>query len=242
MSHGIFGGYPGCHTGYSTFRNANVAQWPDSWEATRSEVREDKQWGSQEIKPGDIEYLRLTAGGGYGDPLDREPELVMRDVLGRMVTETCARDIYGVIVDVAAQRVDSAATKSKRIGLRAARLGVAPSKILAQRSVPATGKRIAEYLQENEQGEVQCTFCGTVLSRPGVHWKEVARSRRSPFSTAGPFRAGMEDYALGESFCPGCATLLDVDLVNGRDGLLRDEVVRWPEPPCEEHAAASVGR
>ena len=166
----------------------------------------------------------------------------MRDVLGRIVTETCAKDIYGVMVDVANQRVDSAATKSKRIELRAARLGVAPSKILPQRSVPATGKRIGEYLQENEEGGVQCTCCGTVLSRLGVHWKDVAPSRRSPFSAAGPFRAGMEDYALGESFCSGCATLLDIDLVNGRDGLLRDEIVRWPEPAREEAAAALVGR
>ena len=39
-----------------------MAQWPDSWDATRAEAREDKQWGSQEIKPGDIQYLRLTGG------------------------------------------------------------------------------------------------------------------------------------------------------------------------------------
>jgi N-methylhydantoinase B len=242
MSHGVFGGYPGCHTGYSTFRNANVAEWPDSWEATRAEAREDKQWGSQEIKPGDIQYLRLTAGGGYGDPLDRAPEAVMRDVLACIVTETCAKDIYGVIVDLANQRVDSAATKSRRIQLRAARLGVTTSKILPQCSVPATGRRMGEYLQENAEGGVQCTWCGTVLSRPGMHWKDVAPTRRSPFSIAGPFRAGMEDYALGESFCPGCATLLDIDLVNSRDGLLRDEIVRWPEPGQEEAAAGFAER
>jgi len=234
MSHGLFGGYPGCHTGYSTFRNANVAEWPHCLEATRAETHEAKQWGSQEIKPGDIEYLRLTAGGGYGDPLDREPEAVMRDVLGRIVSETCAKDIYGVIIDTTNRRVDLAASKSKRIELRAARIGVAPSKILPYQLIPATGKRIGEYLQEKEEGAIQCTYCGTVLSSAGVHWKDVTPSRRSPFSVAGPFRPGMEDYALGESFCPGCATLLDVDLVNSRDGLLRDEIVRWPEPHGEQ--------
>ena len=93
MSHGVFGGYPGCHTGYSTFRNANVAEWPDSWEPPRAEVREDKQWGSQEIKPGDIQYLRLTAGGGGdGDPLDRKPEAASGTCSVASLRGTCAKD------------------------------------------------------------------------------------------------------------------------------------------------------
>ena len=38
------------------------------------------------------------AGGGYGDPIDRDPELVLKDVLAGLVTDEPARDIYGVVI------------------------------------------------------------------------------------------------------------------------------------------------
>ena len=38
----------------------------------------------------------LSGGGGYGDPLQREPELVRDDVLARFVSFERAREVYGV--------------------------------------------------------------------------------------------------------------------------------------------------
>ena len=39
-----------------------------------------------------------TGGGGWGDPLDREPELVLRDVIeGRVSRQAPQRD-YGVVL------------------------------------------------------------------------------------------------------------------------------------------------
>ena len=52
---------------------------------------------SQEvIQPGELLGHLLSGGGGYGDPLEREPELVREDVLARFVSFARAREVYGV--------------------------------------------------------------------------------------------------------------------------------------------------
>ncbi len=55
-----------------------------------------------------------TGGTGYGDPLDRTPESVARDVVKQLVSVEVARDIYGVVVDADTGRLDTDATASLR--------------------------------------------------------------------------------------------------------------------------------
>ena len=73
MSLGIFGGYPGCNVGYSTFSKANIDELPGAFAETSGDEREDRFWGSVELEPGDVQYVRFMGGGGYGDPIDRDP-------------------------------------------------------------------------------------------------------------------------------------------------------------------------
>jgi N-methylhydantoinase B len=229
MSYGIFGGYPGCNTGYSTFGAANVDEWPRELDAIRSETREDNQWGEVELLPGDMQYMRLPAGGGYGDPLDRAPEALVDDIAEGKVSAACATEIYGVAFS-ADGAVDAAATDRRRAGLRAGRLGVDAERLRPRAEVPRTRRRLTEHLQKTEGGETQCTTCGLVVAPAGGHWKDAAVQRLSPTTIGGPLRQSAEEFSLIESFCPGCATLLDVEVTNGRDPSLRDEVRRWPEP------------
>jgi N-methylhydantoinase B len=42
--------------------------------------------------------LSLPGGGGYGDPLERDPDLVARDVEDGLVSVERARDVYGVVL------------------------------------------------------------------------------------------------------------------------------------------------
>ena len=73
---------------------------------------------------GTLVRVETTGGGGWGDPLEREPELVGLDVLQGKVSERAARDDYGVvvrIVDDATFEVDAGATSALRAELRAAR-------------------------------------------------------------------------------------------------------------------------
>ncbi|MFB2582393.1 hydantoinase B/oxoprolinase family protein [Herbiconiux sp. P15] len=60
-----------------------------------------------------------TGGGGYGDPLERDPARVAKDVSAGYVSPGRARDTYGVVLDEAFE-VDEAATAALRGELMAA--------------------------------------------------------------------------------------------------------------------------
>jgi N-methylhydantoinase B len=50
------------------------------------------------LPAGSVLRLRTTGGGGWGDPFEREPELVLQDVLRGLVSEESAERDYGVVV------------------------------------------------------------------------------------------------------------------------------------------------
>jgi N-methylhydantoinase B len=84
------------------------------------------------VKAGQVVRVVTTGGGGWGDPLEREPERVLRDVVQRKVSPEAARREYGVAL-VARETevetvytVDEAATARLRAEIRGARKGPLP--------------------------------------------------------------------------------------------------------------------
>ena len=69
---------------------------------------------STSIKAGDSVYHRLAGGGGWGDPLAREPIAVARDVKNDKVSLGKARQDYGVVLHAASGEVDPVATADLR--------------------------------------------------------------------------------------------------------------------------------
>lgn len=73
------------------------------------------------MRRGDLFRHVIAGGGGYGDPLEREPERVLEDVIAGKVTSAHAAEAYGVIVTEAAKpSIDHAATVACRDRLRRA--------------------------------------------------------------------------------------------------------------------------
>jgi len=76
---------------------------------------------SFQAKAGDVFRLVGAGGGGYGNPLDREPSRVLADVVEQKVTiEGAARD-YGVVITPKTLTVDEAATEKLRASMGSAR-------------------------------------------------------------------------------------------------------------------------
>jgi N-methylhydantoinase B len=67
-------------------------------------------------KARDIVRTVSPCGGGYGDPLARDPRRVLDDVLGGFVSEKNAREQYGVVVKDG--EVDSKSTERLRAEMR----------------------------------------------------------------------------------------------------------------------------
>jgi N-methylhydantoinase B len=75
---------------------------------------------SYPVHRGDRLTLQAAGGGGYGDPLEREPARVCEDVLDGYVSVGRAADVYGVVVRPDGT-CDEAATAARRRDLRAGR-------------------------------------------------------------------------------------------------------------------------
>lgn len=70
------------------------------------------------IRRGDVFRHELAGAGGWGDPLDRAPAAVLRDVRNELLSVEAARRDYGVAVEAGPLRVDAAATEALRAAMR----------------------------------------------------------------------------------------------------------------------------
>jgi N-methylhydantoinase B len=73
-----------------------------------------------ELKEGDAIDFMSNGGGGYGNPLEREPEVVLEEVIDGFLSVEKARDVYGVVIavvdpDVHDFRIDTKATERRRM-------------------------------------------------------------------------------------------------------------------------------
>jgi N-methylhydantoinase B len=82
----------------------------------------------QYVQPGDILWSKTGGGGGVGNPLDRDVERVRWDVLNEYISLGRARNVYGVVLNEDADKVDTKATKELRKKLKAVQRSGAKSK------------------------------------------------------------------------------------------------------------------
>ena len=93
---GLFGGKPGTR-----------AQFLVNGEPGNS-------YGLTQMKPGDVVTIDAPGGGGYGNPLERDPEMVASDVMEGYVGLESARTDYGVVINPETYEVDEKETKKLR--------------------------------------------------------------------------------------------------------------------------------
>ena len=105
--YGLYGGYPGKAS--ANFMNPQAENEPLDSKLTMN------------IERGTVFRHELAGGGGWGDPLDRDPGNVLKDVRNELVSPTMAFNDYGVRIDTKRWTVDQASTEAQRKKLRETR-------------------------------------------------------------------------------------------------------------------------
>jgi N-methylhydantoinase B len=123
---GVFGGYPGAPSVVELSKGTRLRDRMAQGAALDKIENLGGQMNSLpycnfEITEDDVLYTRQSSGGGYGDPLERDVEMVLKDVVLGLVSPEAAREVYGVAIDK--EKIDVDATGRLRSSMRAARLG-----------------------------------------------------------------------------------------------------------------------
>jgi N-methylhydantoinase B len=115
MTDGLAGGFPGSRNRFVWVRSQNggnvAPRMAGSLEDLEGE-KEDVSWGVFPLMHQDVLYVATNGGGGYLDPLKRDPEAVLSDVRDQVVSREAAKSIYGTILNE--ESVDVVATAELR--------------------------------------------------------------------------------------------------------------------------------
>lgn len=115
---GLSGGYPGGTIRYEMQRGGDLdaifaeGRIPMTAEEVGGTHEDVDFKGNTEQAEGDVMFVRCTSSGGYGDPLEREPERVLADIANGYVLADTASRVYGVVID--GDPVDEEATARRR--------------------------------------------------------------------------------------------------------------------------------
>lgn len=211
---GIHGGYPGAGSQCSVVRGSQV------WEQFREgavglsldelggEVLHLPSKSEGKLGASDVFAFYPPGGGGYGDPLDRDPEAVLADVLNGAVSLAGARRYYGVAIADGA--VDAAATQALRLARRRERLDDREPVASGQ----AEGSAAPGSTAVANAGAAGAGSAGQLIARRRIgEYLEVA-------TPADPAEEDVE-YEGGVVRCRKCGTLLAAEGTDPRTGALR---------------------
>ncbi|HEX3734289.1 MAG TPA: hydantoinase B/oxoprolinase family protein [Solirubrobacterales bacterium] len=227
---GVLGGYPGGTSGFYLLHGSDVGarfaagEVPASVAALRGEGSElGVKQGGLEVAAGDVFVQTHGGGGGFGDPLDRPAADVARDVADGYISARHAEAAYAVVLDRSGQ-LDAGATEE----LRRARLeerrswgrpaGGEPRTVdRGAGSRPVYGAVVAVPGTDGET--FACERCATDLGPAEGDFRERACRRETEIAARLEHldvfckqRPESPHVHLVEAACPGCGTMLAVDV------------------------------
>ena len=182
---------------------------PDSLAAMEGSERLGPKPGHFPLRAGDVLAYSFQGGGGYGDPLERDPAAVAADVEAGFVSVESARRQYGVVLG--AGGVEEAATAELRLAARRERLdGREPADPAVATEEGAVS--VGGSLGLSPDGRLSCARCGHDLGPAWEDFKQRAHTRRVGPEAHGTRIALHPDLELREHVCPSCAALLESEV------------------------------
>jgi len=246
VSFGQFGGWPGvCSTAMIVHGTQVRERWaegrlplqlndiraPLDLESLGGQVQvlEAKQ-DELPIFPGDIVQYTWQGGGGYGDPLDRNRDEVIRDIELGIISNEHAKSVYG---EVAGGPSDQ--TSDRRCIMRQMRLERANSPGSNGANEAKTGQALTKFgsgliLARNDNDELQFEcICGFVFCNADENWKLNAASHRFDQGELPPGIRVHETLELAEYLCPSCGRRHALDVQVRDEPPLQDLLItNWP--------------
>jgi len=184
----------------------------DLLDAGGSVQRFDSKPGHFQLHRGDVFAYSFQGGGGYGDPIRRDPAHVARDVNNGLVTSQRAAAVYGVVLRDGA--IDAEATRARRHAIRTERLGGRTPKT----ELPE-GDGMAAVCPRIDGLRFRC-LCGADLGPASQDWKARAHRRAVPPQACGPHLTLHAELELREFICSDCGTMLEVEVARrGQESL-----------------------
>jgi N-methylhydantoinase B len=171
-----------------------------------------------ELAEGMTQIVATQGGGGFGDPIERDPARVAADVAAGLVSPAAALTDYAVVLagtDGTGVGVDLADTQRCRDERRRARLGgrePAPPQ-------PSGGRRFDDVF-DIVGDDIACARCSSTLCAVGQPITAHLLVDERPAASRTPlgFRfAGSEHFVLRALLCPHCARQLDVQIARTTD-------------------------
>ncbi|MGV9711019.1 hydantoinase B/oxoprolinase family protein [Gordonia sp. NPDC003424] len=226
QNNGLSGGYPG-NTALGVVVRGTSAK--EAFAAGRIPTHLEDLGGDTEIRacyessfltPDDVFYMNWQGGGGYGDPLLRDPSDVVRDYHAGKVTAAGAREQYGVVIS--GDNVDEAATATARAQIREARHAAAGDLPESGPKVDLSkAARLDDNLVEVATGDgitIGCRHCGRHLGDDRDQLLALAKldapaAAAGPQVTSAPENYVDDDIVFRQMFCPGCWTAVYSGLV-----------------------------
>jgi N-methylhydantoinase B len=214
---GLSGGHPG-NTGLDVVaRQSRVAElladgtMPSTLAECSDTLEIGQNYASSYLAPGEVFAMTWQGGGGYGDPLRRDPEAVAGDLREEKITAAAARDVYGVVLGDGT--VDGPATAAERDRRRSARGDRSTVQGDGSRKLDVTiARRLDDNLVEVTDGAgpvIACRHCGERLGEADTLRLAIYEG---PSTDAGPqILADPTDYVdapvvFRQYCCPGCWT------------------------------------
>jgi N-methylhydantoinase B len=222
---GMFGGYPAACNTRRMLKDASARAIIDSGHIPydssaiegKLQILPAKTRGTLEFTDRDYHEATPSAGGGWGDPIERDPALVVADIRDHAVSVAMAHQIYGVVVK-ADGALDDKATVARREAIRKERLSWPQQKRLSNpppRNAPFQvislwGDR-AKVTRIGGAAFLRCD-CGCVMAPASENWKPYARQATTTAAELGPRIALHEELEAIRYACPECARLHWVEI------------------------------
>lgn len=236
-SPGLCGGYPSTTNQFAIVRDSDVlerlaeGEVPQVLGELAGELEVHGAYSVTTMRRGDVYRAVSMGGGGYGDPLDRDPERVALDVERALVTPEWAERTWGVVLTGSGD-VDAERTIARREQLRQRRREAAGIVSPDGESRAGTGDRDLVRLSEallcdlSADPPILRCRCGRSLGPADAPYKRLAAQARLPVQRIGPevnpHAIGGGRFELREFYCPGCLTLLEVEIARPDDPILDD--------------------